>query len=89
MTVSLWLGWYRAGAEAIKTLEHAVHHHFWERFWGRGANVGIHTEANDRPVVQLGAGVTRQEFPQGAEKKRNTKLLEDTQGDGEEGVETL
>lgn len=66
MTVSLWLGWYRAGAEAIKTLEHAVHHHFWERFWGRGANVGIHTEANDRPVVQLGAGVTRQEFPQGA-----------------------
>lgn len=34
-------------------------------------------------------GVTRQEFPQGAEKKRNTKLLEDTQGDGEEGVETL
>lgn len=55
MTVSLWLGWYRAGAEAIKTLEHAVHHHFWERFWGRGANVGIHTEANDRPVVQLGA----------------------------------
>jgi hypothetical protein len=34
MTVSLWLGWYRAGAEAIKTLEHAVHHHFWERFCG-------------------------------------------------------
>lgn len=53
MMVSLWLGWYWAGAEAIETLEYTVHHHFRERFWGRGVNVAIHTEANDRPVVEL------------------------------------
>lgn len=52
---SLRLGWCRAGAgaEAIETLEHTIHHHFRERCWGRGVNVGIQAEANDRPVVQL------------------------------------
>jgi len=53
-------------AAAIEALEHAIHHHVGQRLWGWAANVGIPVEAEDRPVVQLGAAVIGQELPQGA-----------------------
>lgn len=53
MTGSLGLGFSCAGAEAIEALEHTVHHHVGQRLWGWDANIRIHAEADNRPVVQL------------------------------------